>query len=102
MTTTVKKISEKEQAFLDEELEFEFFNIEEPGLQHEFSYGPTNNIKHYKLQHGHRYKLPRRVINHIESKGPSNWTLRPDGSGNMHTVKEGNKPRFQCKIIFSM
>lgn len=96
-----KKVNDKEQAWLDEELEFEFYNIEQPGVMHEFSYGPANNVKNYKLYHGHRYKFPRRLINHIESKGPGNWVLRPDGHGNMNAQKEGIQPRFQCKIIFS-
>lgn len=99
--TAVKKISEKEQAFLDEEVEFEFYNIEEPGVMHQFSYGPANNVKDYKLIHGQRYRLPRRVLNHIESKGPANWALRPDGRGGTHPVKEGIRPRFQCRIVFS-
>lgn len=100
-TVATKKISDKEQAWLDEEVEFEFYNIEEPGCDHTFSYGPTNNIKTYHLKHGNRYKYPRRIVNHIESKGPANWALRPDGSGGTNAVKEGIRPRFQCKIIFS-
>lgn len=95
------KVNEKEQAWLDEEVEFEFFNIEEPGSEITFSYGPANNIKTYTLKHGQRYKYPRRIVNHIESKGPSNWATRPDGRGGSMVVREGNFPRFQCKIIFS-
>jgi hypothetical protein len=95
-----KKISDKEQAWLDEEVTFEFYNIEEPGSDLQFSFGPANNIKNYHLKHGQRYKYPRRVVNHIESKGPGNWALRPDGQGGTNAVKEGIKPRFQCKIIF--
>jgi|ERR1051325_3521371 hypothetical protein len=100
-TVANKKISEKEQAWLDEEVDFEFFNIEEPGVDHTFSFGPSNNVKIYTLKHGHKYKYPRRIVNHIESKGPGNWATRPDGRGGSMTVKEGIRPRFQCKIIFS-
>jgi len=101
MTITQKKISEKETAFLDEILNFEFYNLEHPGNTLQFSFGPSNNIKNYHFEHGKRYKYSRRIVNHIESKGPANWTLRPDGSGNLNAVKEGNVSRFQCKIIFS-
>lgn len=97
---TTKKISEREKNYLDEEIEIEFYNTEEPGMMQVFSYGPSNSVKTYKLFHGGRYKLPRKVINHIESKGTSNWALRPDGLGSTRPVKEGVKPRFQCRQIF--
>lgn len=102
MTVATKnKINEKEQEWLNEEVEFEFFNIEEPGSSLTFSYGPANNIKTYTLRHGDRYKYARRLINHVESKGPSNWVSRPDGRGGNMIVREGNFPRFQCKIVFT-
>lgn len=103
MTTQIeptKKLSEKEKNFLEEEIEIEFYNTEEPGTMHTFSYGPANSVKTYKLFHGGRYRLPRKVINHIESKGTTNWALRPDGRGSTGKVKEGIKPRFQCRQIF--
>lgn len=100
-TAAVRRVSEKEQNFMNEELDFEFYNIEEPGVMHSFSYGPANNVKSYKLFHGGKYRYPRYLINHIESKGPANWQYSPDGSGNMRATKQGNKPRFQCRIIFS-
>lgn len=99
--TIVKKISEKEQNHLDEEVEIEFYNIEEPGVMHRFTYGTTRNPKTYVLVHGARYRLPRQVIQHIESKGPSIWNFKPDGRGSMGAVKQGNQPRFQCRQIFN-
>lgn len=97
----VKKISDKEKAYLDEEVEIEFYNIEEPGVSLEFSYGPANDIKNYKLLHGGKHRLTRRVVQHIESKGPANWVMRPDGLGSSMAVKEGSRPRFQCRVLFS-
>lgn len=100
--TATKKLSDKEQAFLDEEVEFEFYNIEEPGVSHEFDYGPSNNIKHYVLHHGQRYRYPRKIVNHIETKGPSQWEMTPDGQGRMQKRKIGMSPRFQCRVVYSM
>lgn len=101
MTTTTqqptKKLSEKEQNYLNEEIEFEFYNTEEPGMMHTFSYGPSNSVKTYTLFHGGRYRLPRHIVHHLESKGTTNWAFRPDGTGSMGKMKEGIKPRFQCR-----
>lgn len=99
--SVTKKVSEKEQAFLDEEIQIEFYNIEEPGMMLKFPFGPTNNIKDYVFFHSGRYKLPRKVVEHIESQGSTINKYRPDGQGNLTPIKEGKKPRFQCRQIFS-
>ena len=68
-----KVVSEREKNWLDEEIEIEFYNIEEPGLQNKFPYGTTKNFKVYTLLHGGKYRLPRRVVQHIESRQTPIW-----------------------------
>ena len=96
----VKPKSDKEKEWLKEEIEVEFYNLEEPGLMVTFPYGTTKKFKNYKLMHGGKYRLPREVINHLESRATPIWKWRPDGQGGMHKEFTGKKPRFQCKQVF--
>lgn len=96
-----KIMSDREKGWLEEEIEVEFYNIEEPGLMNKFPYGTTKNFKVYTLMHGGRYTLPRRVIQHIESRQTPIWKWQGDGSGSMQKKLSGMKPRFQCRQVFS-
>lgn len=96
-----KEVSEKERKWLEEEVEIEFYNLEEPGMMNKFPYGTTKNFKKYTLLHGGRYKLPRKVIKHLESRQTPIWKWMPDGTGAMGKQLIGYKPRFQCRQIFA-
>lgn len=96
----LKSMTEREKTWLDEEVEVEFYNIEEPGLLNKFPYGTTNDFKVYSLMHGGKYKLPRRVVQHIESRQTPIWKWKPDGEGGMGKQLVGMKPRFQCRQVF--
>lgn len=93
--------SEREKKWLEEEIEIEFYNIEEPGLSLKFPYGSTREHKIYTLYHGGKYVLPRKVIQHLESRATPIWKWRPDGTGSMAKELVGTAPRFQCKQTFS-
>lgn len=95
-----KPISEAEQKWLDEEVEVEFYNLEEPGVINKFSYGTTKDFTDYTLFHGGRYTLPRKVVKHIESRQTPIWSYEPDGQGRMAKKQTGWKPRFQCRQVF--
>jgi hypothetical protein len=95
-----KVVTDREKQWLDEEIDIEFYNLEEPGLLNKFPYGTTKNHKVYTLMHGGRYKLPRRVVQHIESRQTPIWKWQPDGSGSMSKKLTGMKPRFQCRQVF--
>lgn len=100
-TPPAKVVSDKEKNWLDEEIDVEFYNIEEPGLMNKFPFGGTKNFKVYTLMHGGKYKLPRRVVQHIESRQTPIWKWQPDGSGAMTKKLTGMKPRFQCRQVFA-
>jgi hypothetical protein len=95
-----KKTSPNESNWLDEEVYIEFYNVEEPGLTQKFSYGPTKNAKTYTLFHGGKYHLPRRVVQHLQSRSTPIYKFIPDGYGIMQKQMMGSKPRFQCREIF--
>lgn len=96
-----KQISEEEQKWLDEVIEVEFYNIEEPGVMNKFSFGTTKDYTDYALFHGAKYPLPRKVIKHIESRQTPIWAYEPDGKGQMVKKLSGWKPRFQCRQVFA-
>lgn len=96
-----KIMSEKEKNWLDEMVEIEFYNLEEPGLLNKFPFGTTNEFKVYNLMHGGKYTLPRKVIKHIESRQTPIWKFMPDGFGKMAKQRMGYKPRFQCRQVFN-
>jgi hypothetical protein len=95
-----KVLSEKEQKWLDEEIDIEFYNTEEPGLMNKFTYGTTKNFKNYTLMHGGKYRLPRKVCQHIESRNTPVWSWAPNGRGQMEKKQVSSKPRFQCRQVF--
>ncbi len=99
--TPTKEVTDREKNWLDEEIQIEFYNIEEPGLMNKFPFGGTKNFKVYTLMHGGKYTLPRRVVQHIESRQTPIWKWLPDGSGGMGKKLTGMKPRFQCRQVFA-
>lgn len=95
-----KKLSEKEEKFMREICTYEFINVEEPGLMHKFSYGNAQNKHTFVLFHGEKYRLPRFIQRHIESKGTPIWGWSPDGYGRMQKTKRGYKTRFQLREVY--
>lgn len=93
--------TEKEEKFLREVCEFEFYNLEEPGLVLRFPYGNTCNNHNFTLFHGGKYQLPRFIARHVESKGTPIWEWRPDGKGSLQKKQVGHKPRFRMSQVFS-
>lgn len=93
--------SPKEEEFLREFCEYEFMNLEEPGLAHKFPYGSTRNSHTFTFIHGGKYKVPRFIARHIESCSTPLWEWRPNGLGGLNKKLIGNKPRFQMRQVFS-
>lgn len=96
-----KPVTDAEKKWLDEEIEVEFQNIEEPGLMLKFAYGTTKNPKTYTLMHGGSYKLPRHVVRHLESRQTPIWAYQPDGTGMMAKKLVGSRPRFNCRQTYA-
>lgn len=92
--------SEREEKYLREVCEFEFYNLEEPGLNVRFPYGDTRKQHTFTLYHGEKYKVPRFVARHLESCSTPLWEWRPDGSGRMVKKQVGQKPRFRMSPVF--
>jgi len=92
--------SEKEEEYLKEMCEYEFFNLEEPGLSLTFPYGNSRFKKNFKFFHGGTYLVPRHVARHVESRATPMWDYRPDGAGRMQKQKIGTKSRFQMRQKF--
>jgi len=92
--------NEKEEKFLREVCEFEFMNIEEPGLCHRFPYGNAKINHNFTLFHGGKYKLPRFIAQWIESRTTPIWDWRPDGLGGLNKKLIGQNPRFQMRQGF--
>lgn len=92
--------SEKEEEFLREVCEFEFMNMEDPGLEHRFPYGNGHKSHNFTLFHGGKYKLPRFLARWIESRTTPIWQWRPDGEGGMAKKLIGQNPRFQMRQVF--
>lgn len=95
-----RKLSEGEEAYLRELVNYEFQNLEEPGLSHQFSYGNAQNKHTFTFEHGKRYKVPRFIARHVESRGTPIWKWISDGSGQMVKELKGTKSRFQMREVF--
>lgn len=95
-----KDKKERHKEWLKEEIAFEFFNLEEPGVPLKFSYGPTTRTKTYSMLHGGKYTYPREIVRHLESRQTPIWGYKPDGEGKMVKNLKGYKSRFQCRQIF--
>jgi len=95
-----KPANEKEEKYLREICEFEFMNLEEPGLLHRFPYGNAQKHHTFTLFHGGKYKVPRFIARWIESRSTPIWDWRPDGTGGMEKKLMGQNPRFQMREVF--
>lgn len=99
-SNTSKKMSEKEEKSMREFYEYEFMNLEEPGLMQKFTYGNATNKHTFTFLHGGKYKLPRFIARHVESKSTPMWGWKPDGSGSMIKYQKGTKSRFQMREVY--
>lgn len=96
----LKSPTEAKKAWLEEEVTAEFINLENPGMMVTFSYGPSKNIKKYTLLHGNRHRMPRKLMQHINSRSTPDYSYRPNGEGNVIKTLMGHKPRFNCREVF--
>lgn len=96
-----KPKSEKEEKWLREFVEYEFMNLEEPGLMHKFPYGDTKSRHTFTFFHGGKYKVPRHVARHIENCKTPIWNWKPDGTGSLQKTLSSYKPRFQMRQLFA-
>ena len=96
----IKDKKQREKEWLEEEVYFEFFNLEEPGTLAKFSFGSTRNPERHTLLHGGKYRKTRALVRHLESRQTPIWGYKPDGRGIMNKNLEGYKSRFQCKQLF--
>lgn len=95
-----KPVSEKEEKFLREESEYEFYNLEQPGLAISFVYGGSKNKQKFTFFHGGKYRLPRFIAKHVESSGTPIYKWRPNGLGSLEKKLEGRKPRFRMSQVY--
>ena len=95
-----RKFTEKEEKHLRELVDYEFMNLEEPGLSQTFPYGNSGNKHTFTFQHGGRYTVPRFIARHLESKSTPMWGWKPDGSGRMEKTLKGRKSRFQMREVY--
>jgi len=93
--------SEKEEKFLRELVDYQFQNIEEPGLAIKFSYGDAKRSHRFYMMHGATYKVPRFIARHLESRSTPLYEWRPNGYGSLEKKLIGNKPRFQMRQVFN-
>ena len=100
MENPSKKIDEKEEKYLRQTVTYEFMNLEEPGVPHTFPYGNSKNRYTFTLLHGGRYKLPRFIARHIESRSTPIWKWMPDGTGSMIKSRMGVNQRFQMREVY--
>ena len=99
-TNPSRKYTEKEEKHLREILTYEFMNREEPGMMLKFTYGGSKNKHTFTFFHGGRYKVPRFIARHLESKASPIWGWMPDGSGRMQKTLKGSNPRFQMREVY--
>ena len=95
-----KNFTEKEEKFWREIKSYEFVNIEEPGVFHKFSYGNAKNKVYFSLIPGQKYRLPRFIARHIDSRSTPIWGYKPDGLGSLEKYLKGTKSRFQMRETF--
>jgi len=93
--------NEKEEKFLREVCEYEFHNLEEPGLSHKWTMGNTKNNFTFNFFHGGKYRVPRFVARHLEDCTTPIWKWLPDGTGRMDKQLVSQKSRFQMKQTFA-
>ncbi len=99
-TNPNKKLTEKEDKHLRELVTYEFMNIEQAGLEHTFSYGNASNKHVFTFKHGDKYKVPRFIARHIDSRSTPMWGWKPDGSGRLIKTQKGRDSRFQMREVY--
>jgi len=62
----VKEKKRRREEWLEEEILFEFFNLEEPGIPLKFSFGPASKPEKHLLLHGGKYRKKRALLQHLE------------------------------------
>lgn len=93
--------SEKHEKQLRECGTYEFMNVEEPnGPMVKTIYGSTKKKGVFEFFHGGRYRIPRFLKEHMESRGTPIWKWHPDGTGKMHKVQHGFSPRYQFREVY--
>ena len=92
--------TEKEEKHLREICEFEFYNLEEPGVAHTFSYGGGPKVHTFNFFHGGKYNVPRFIARHLENSSTPIWEWRTSGDGRMHKKLIGTNPRFRMSMTF--
>ena len=65
------KKTPKEEEWLKEVGTYQFSNVEHTGHPVSFIYGDTKYKMKFNLEHGQTYRLPRHVVQHLESMGRS-------------------------------
>lgn len=97
-----KAKSEKEDKYLREVLNYEFYNLEEPGLSIKFPYGSTKKKHNFTFFHGAKYRLPRFIAEFMDSRSTPiyDWRPDPEGTGRMTKQLVGHKPRFQMRQVY--
>lgn len=83
----------------DEIVEVQFFNLEDPGLKIKFSYGHANNVKNYELWHAGKYKLPRGLVRHLESRQTPIYEYKMTEAGK-HKELIGYRQRFNLRQVW--
>lgn len=96
-----RKYTEKEEKWLREAVTCEFMNLEDPGMTNKFTYGTTKNKETFMLMHGGKYRIPRFIQQHIESKATPIWKWRPNGEGALAKEKIGTNPRFALREVYN-
>ncbi len=94
-------VNEKEEKYLKEVAEYEFYNTEQPGVPYKAPYGSTKKFANLYFEHGKRYKIPRHVARHVESCSTPINKWNADGSGAMTKTTVGKNSRFQMRPVFS-
>lgn len=92
--------SEKEEKYLREVREYQFNNISEPSVCHQFIYGNSKHYKRFVFFHDQTYRVPRFIARHVEECATPLYAWRPDGLGLMKKKFIGNKRRFQMREVF--
>lgn len=93
--------NKKEEEHLREVCEFEFGNLEEPGLSHRFTYGDAQKNHTFTMYHGEVYRVPRFIARHLESRGTPRYEWRPNGKGGLKKESAGMTPRFRMTQKFN-
>ena len=91
-----------EKDWLEEKVNVQFYNIEEPGAPGFFCFGDCRSPKTIELNHGEIRELNRGDVRYIESRQTPMYEYKATGTGKRVKTLIGWRPRFQCRQINSM